>query len=235
MRWWSKLLSINQTCWFCQSPAKFYGMNYIWNQTCEHCRQRWRRIVDTICEVCGRALPATEICSDCLQVEERDRVLNRSCVEYNDWAKEVIARWKFYGDELLEKPIACWMNEVIRKFSIRGSLITYVPVHEQRYRERGFNQAERLAVQLGGQLHLPVVGLIRRIKNTDAQSKRSRYQRLEALQGAFGLTEGLDLSKYIGQHVYLIDDVYTTGATVRECGKVLRANGITPISITFAR
>jgi ComF family protein len=98
-----------------------------------------------------------------------------------------------------------------------------VPLHAGRLREREFNQSLLLADRIGRHLHLPVscADLIRTVPSP-AQTTLSRKERLKNLRGAFAVTRPESIAR---KRVLLIDDVFTTGATVNECAKTLRKAG----------
>ncbi len=101
-----------------------------------------------------------------------------------------------------------------------------VPLHPDRMRERGFNQAALLAEALGSRLGAPVrTDLCRRVRPTPLQSSLSRAERLANVVGAFGPGPGAHGPELPGT-VLLVDDVLTTGATVGEVARVLRAQGV---------
>lgn len=112
-------------------------------------------------------------------------------------------------------------------------LLIPIPLHPGRERERGFNQATLLAREVGRAWGLPVGhGLVRRVRATEAQSG-GRRAREENVKGAFRVVR---LDQVEGRRLLLIDDVFTTGATVNECAKVLLAAGAVEVGVyTLAR
>ncbi|MDQ0415902.1 competence protein ComFC [Croceifilum oryzae] len=236
--WWSKLLGDSSaSCWFCQSPRPRVIGNPIWEQLCAGCTEKRKILAYPQCKICGKPNSIDDsFCYDCLRTPEFERVVNMSCVEYNHWARLVVQQWKYRGDERLSRPMGLWMASLIKQHFLHRDrfLITYVPCHRKRVYERGFDQAKQLAHIIGAQLHVPVVDLlVREIYQDQPQSKRSRDQRLQALVGTFSY-QGKQLDS-IGQSVLLVDDVYTTGSTVRECAKLLRKAHFHPVACTFAR
>jgi ComF family protein len=101
-----------------------------------------------------------------------------------------------------------------------------VPLHPSRRRQRRFNQAGEIARAIARQLDLPLVCALRRVRNTDTQTRLSRAQRLANLRGAFrvGLA-GRRMLRRGPAGVVLVDDVFTTGATTHECARTLRRAG----------
>jgi len=112
-------------------------------------------------------------------------------------------------------------------------LLIPVPLHPRRERARGYNQAALLARALGRATGRPVGSrVLRRIRHTEAQHGGQR-EREENVKGAFGVARP---DRVQGRKVLLIDDVFTTGATVSECAKVLLAAGADEVGVyTLAR
>jgi competence protein ComFC len=208
---------------------------------CPVCLESLQLIKEPICQVCGRGFdkaPSTGVCFDCVRIAEEERVMNRSPVAYTDQVAAWVRLFKYRGKEGLATPMGRWMAEVARVHYAREniSLVTFVPLHEERLIQRGFNQAEKLADEVGRRLRLPVCPLLVRNKDTAYQSKRTREERLSALGGSVILADGAWKRHVANQVVLIVDDVYTTGATVRECAKPLRQAGVKKVcSVTFAR
>lgn len=107
-----------------------------------------------------------------------------------------------------------------------ATIIVPVPLHPRRRRERGFNQAEVLAVALGRLLDRPVRPLLRRVRYTTAQATLKADQRTKNIRDAFAIAS---LEK-APERVILVDDVITTGSTMAECAAVLRQHGVKQIT-----
>ena len=108
-----------------------------------------------------------------------------------------------------------------------------VPLHVDRLKERGFNQAALLAEALGRNGGLPVSTALVRNRNTPSQTHLSAKDRRRNVAGAFRVR---DRSGLIGATVVVVDDVATTGATLRECAATLLAAGVAEVrAITVAR
>jgi competence protein ComFC len=103
-------------------------------------------------------------------------------------------------------------------------IITSTPLHKNRQRERGFNQAEVIAQSLSKSLHVPYHQLLIRTKKTMAQAKtHSKDERLTQLKNIFALHSQAPNIK--GKTILILDDVITTGATLNECAIVLKHSG----------
>jgi ComF family protein len=114
--------------------------------------------------------------------------------------------------------------------------ITFVPLSEKRELERGFNQAEQMARDLGRKLRLPVVPLLQRQRHTEKQSLKSRSSRLEDLQDVFSLIPEAPKQIQTPSRIYVVDDVYTTGSTLNQCAKTIRSRLDAEVyGVTWAR
>ncbi|NVJ50427.1 MAG: ComF family protein [Gammaproteobacteria bacterium] len=133
-----------------------------------------------------------------------------------------ITQFKFHQD----LPLAKWFAEQLVQNLLPSATqnidsLLAVPLHPARLRQRGFNQSELIAKQVAKMLALPAPrGRIQRIRATAAQSSLPRQRRRSNLRGAFKVQGPL------GNHVVLIDDVYTTGSTVNEIARHLKRHGV---------
>jgi ComF family protein len=109
-----------------------------------------------------------------------------------------------------------------------------VPLHPRRRRERGFDQAELLARPLAQAVGIPLrSGLLVRTRHTPPQIRRTPHERRENVRGAFALGYPLPVPQ---ARLLLVDDVYTTGATLGECARTLRRGGAGEIyAVTLSR
>ncbi|MFL6538639.1 MAG: ComF family protein [Chthoniobacterales bacterium] len=110
-------------------------------------------------------------------------------------------------------------------------LVVAVPLHSARQRERGFNQAALLAELLARETGLRLHDVLERIRYTTTQTAYDRAERMRNLEGAFRLRRGADVQ---GLRVLLIDDVLTTGSTLSECARVLKAAGAVSVHAATA-
>lgn len=118
-------------------------------------------------------------------------------------------------------------NEVLQKVLSTSSnvWITCVPLHEKRYMKRGYNQSEILGRKLAEKMNLKFNGkIMKRVKNTIAQFKLRKEEREKNIKDAFRLNPKYT-GKIRGKTIFIVDDVLTSGATLRECGKLLKKEG----------
>jgi ComF family protein len=142
-----------------------------------------------------------------------------------------IHRWKYEGKTHLTPFFAEWMAEGLNRYWEPHSLdfLIPVPLHAQRLRERGFNQALLLAKELSRRTAIPYFKtILKKKKSTLPQVNLSGVEREKGLRGAFQVVEKEEL---LGKSVLLVDDVYTTGATVNECSKVLVKGGARKVGV----
>lgn len=142
-------------------------------------------------------------------------------------------RFKYQGWRRLAAPLAGLLAESLAVEGVAASWLVAVPLHQSRYRERGFNQAELLARELRRDFALTSPrGSLHRIRPTPPQVGHDRRWRLQNVSGAFEW-RGQELG---GRPILVVDDVATTGATLDACASALRAAGSGPVTgISVAR
>ncbi|MGH8020385.1 MAG: ComF family protein, partial [Opitutaceae bacterium] len=113
---------------------------------------------------------------------------------------------------------------------LAGAILVPVPLHSRKHRERGYNQAELLAQCLAEVTGAAgVERVVRRIVDTSTQTRLNRENRQENLKNAFALAGAASLKAT--QRYVLVDDVFTTGATLNACARVLRRSGLTRVDV----
>lgn len=193
------------------------------------------------CLGCGKE--GQYICKDC-EVYLINTPGQPGLWEYNGLIKEAIHRIKFGGEWAIIKELL----EKCSTLDVKGSptssvehLITWVPMTKKKERERGFNQSEIIAKEIGKKINKPVVKLLEKVRETSDQVGLSREERLRNLNGCFRIVQhrvlGACLTLTSGvKHILLVDDVYTTGATMEECKRTLQNAGYKNIwEFTLAR
>ncbi|MCQ6278684.1 ComF family protein [Bacillus sp. EB600] len=204
---------------------------------CAACEGKLEKISGECCRICSRPFSQLDVqfrhgdlCNDCVRWEEDPEWSgyldkNVSLFHYNDFLKEVIARYKFRGDYLIAKVFAEQMKSELALLDY--DFLVPIPLSEERLYERGFNQAEALLAESG---YTPT-SLLTRI-HSEKQSKKSRNERIHVPQ-VFQVSEDRELN---GKLILLVDDIYTTGSTLRHAAKVLKGAGADRIqSLTLAR
>ena len=213
-------------CPFCDKVLAFREM------VCESCEEQLPFLQGNLCVCCGKPIPdAEQYCHSCKQ-QEHTFISGRAALLYNGVLQESVARYKYagrqeyaecYGRILWEREGA-WLKE------LNADFLVPVPLHQDRYRKRGYNQAELLAKSLSAYAGIPVTGdLLLRSKKTAPQKELSRQERLENLSQAFCINERTRCLCERAKCVILIDDIYTTGSTMEVCSNVLYNAGISKI------
>lgn len=134
----------------------------------------------------------------------------------------------FFHEGLIQK-------EMFYSILKQKGVLVPIPLHDSKLRKRGYNQSLFLAQGLGQKLDMPVEDMLKRIKNTKTQVNLSQKERAENIKGAFGFqSRYLDKVKEYKQ-VFLVDDVVTSGATLKEAAKLLKRAGVKKVwGITLA-
>ncbi|MFQ5586871.1 MAG: double zinc ribbon domain-containing protein [Thermodesulfobacteriota bacterium] len=202
---------------------------------CPSCMAGVRLIRSPLCSLCGLPFSSPvsldHLCGDCMKHRKAFSVA-RSAGTYEGKLLEAIHLLKYKGKTAIARPLGALLAHVIDGRSY--DIITPVPLHRKRLRERGFNQSLLLARGVAKRLKVPVDYLnLKRIRATTPQINLSGNERRVNVRKAFEVGNGVVFS---GKRVLLIDDVYTTGATVSECSKALEKAGAREIGVlTLAR
>lgn len=223
------MLFPQETCCICRKPGK-YCSRQPW---CEECLGRMIELQcsGATCEKCGKYLqPGSGLCADCRQNPPEFEIA-RAVGPYEEQYRIATKVLKFMGKKYLAPQMGAMMASKIRSEPKFGKLdlIVPVPISANSMQVRGFNQTELLAKQIGKELGIKVeYGAIVRVKDTPNQTELSREEREKNLLSAFAVKPDIDLA---GKSVLLVDDVYTTGSTGRECTRMLLAAGAKRVCI----
>jgi len=144
-----------------------------------------------------------------------------AAAEFNGPLSKLIYEFKYKN----ARGMSHWAADFLRYTTVIPvcNVITAVPLHPHRQRDRGFNQAEEIATHLSPLMNIPYQPLLLRTQNTVSQASLSdKFERLDNLSSSF---EILVPAAEFSDSVLIIDDVTTTGTTLNECAKVLKAHG----------
>lgn len=203
-------------------------------QICEKCLNNMQKIKEPFCSKCGETLESDNLnCSFCKSFNYAFNS-NRSIFNYDDNSSKIIKGLKYNQRKYYAKFIARMMTEDKSVFE-KIDMITFVPISSKRKKERGFNQAEEIAKEISKIVGIETVELLEKVKDNKTQAGLSQKERLENLKGTFEIKAGLE-DKIKGKNVLIIDDVFTTGATLNECSAVLKmAKPKRVRTLTFAK
>ena len=212
-------------CLLCESPVSPAADDPL---VCALCRSRWRPIPDPVCAACGQPLEAGLDCRICTAWPAGFTGV-RSAVWLTGTARTAVHHLKYRGWWRVVEGMAPAMRGLP---PLRGHVVLVpVPLGAARRRERGYNQSEMLAGALSRGLGIPMrTDLLRRTRDTERQTRLTPDARWANLSGAFaGRPAG-------PRRPVLVDDVFTTGATLRSAAEALLAAGAPTVgAVTFAR
>lgn len=206
---------------------------------CPDCRGQIRFLTGSICPICGITFfdsPAeSHLCGNCMEQRPFFSVA-RAVAAYENVILEAIQKFKYGRDLSTGSLLASFLAEYpFPGFDYRAyDMIVPVPLHIKKLRQRGFNQATILAQALKKKWQIPLnYFLLKRTKFTLTQTGLKKKEREGNIKGAFAVS---DEKAAEGKNIILVDDVYTTGATVNECARTLRRAGAKEIAVlTLAR
>lgn len=208
---------------------------------CSFCRSRLDASpVPYLCAGCGRpfASPHTlnaspeHLCGSCLKDPPHfDQTLAAGLFEGP--LREAVHLYKYRPARSLGRPLASWMTAQVRMISGLDQVMP-VPLHRRRLRQRGFNQALLLANVVADAFALRLVyDNLHRVRNTRPQVELSGEERSWNVRDAFRLDRPAEVE---GDRILLVDDVFTSGATMNECARILKEAGQEHvIAFTLAR
>ena len=202
------------------------------------CATCWNKLTPLptsgVCRTCGLPGPPqlTEYqCELCVEHPPR-YAMARSFGEYGGALRDLLHLLKYDHMEPIANVLGEKLASVCGEEFARCQVIVAVPLESVRQRERGYNQAERIASSVARRLELPVTLALKRVRATTPQAGLSRQERRENVRDAFTAERKMVADRV----VLLIDDVMTTGATLDSCAQALRAAGAREVlALTVAR
>lgn len=193
---------------------------------CEKCRKKLTYIEEPWCMKCGKPLrnSTNEYCNDCIK-NKRNYDEGRSVFLYDDVMRKSIYSFKYNGrTEYAEFYATEIYNRLKQKiYSWKSDALIPIPLHKSKLKKRGYNQAYLIAKELSKLTGIPVkANYLIRTKNTTVQKKLDAGGRAQNAKNAFKISQ----NEVKLQSAILIDDIYTTGATIMAATEALRAAGV---------
>lgn len=221
-------------------PRRCLGCGQWGQYFCSQCLNLVSLGKERICPVCEKGSIGGLTHPRCLKPQNLDGLT--AVFVYRGLIKKAIKqlKYKFVSDlanDLVELFLSfCGEDQAFVHFCQKENVFLLpIPLHPRRKRWRGFNQAELLGEMIAANLNLPFEpDLLLRIKNTKPQTQLKGDKRKENIRGAFEISPNILVSQY--PNILLFDDVWTTGATLKEAAKVLKRAGAEKVwGLTLAR
>ena len=203
-------------------------------QLCKNCEDNLDLICGNICTKCGESLlDGNMLCVVCKD-NDYNFNSNRSFCYYSEVSSNIIKALKYDSRKYYSKYIAKMMTADLSVFK-DVDYLTFVPITKNRRRLRGFNQAEEIAKEISKIVGIEVVEFLSKTIDHKNQARLNQKERLENLKDTFELDLDNE-DKIKGKTVMIIDDVFTTGATLSECSKIIKTkNPKVVLTYTFAK
>ncbi|MDR0744870.1 MAG: ComF family protein [Holosporales bacterium] len=191
---------------FC--PKCFSALTFIDRPICQFCGKMLALDIDdiTYCETCMNSKNEFDFC--------------RSLLVYNLFSKKLIMKIKKNADRHIAKKCCSMIEMRYNLKSLQADFIIPIPSHWTRVLKRGYNPATIIAAELSKILQIPMnTKILKRTRKTEYQKNKSIAERKENVKNAFSCSGNVS-----GKVIILLDDVYTTGATLNECAKVIKSS-----------
>jgi len=212
-------------CMVCGRDLKQYSEI----EFCDKCLKEMEVITDKCCEKCGAKLIAEEkFCLNC-QSKERNFDIGRSYYVFDNSVRHLIHQLKFGNKPYIARAFAPMLRDKLKDLGWEYDVIIPVPLFPKHKKERGYNQSEKLAVELAKYVDKPVdTESLIKVKDTSKQLGLNFADRMTNLDGAFKVVDKASV-KY--KNILLIDDVMTTGATANACSEALRTAKVSSVKV----
>ncbi len=200
-------------------PPRCLGCGDLGSFFCPACLAATPRLDDPLCPGCGMTVdPDYPVC----RCRRQALLYVRAAGTYDNPLRAAIHRFKYGGRRAAEHDLGRVLDRAVGPFVSMNPILVPVPLHPRRQRQRGYNQAALLARAVGAGYHMPTAeSVLRRVKPTPPQVGLSAEERARNIQGAFAA----DAASCAGKDFLLVDDVCTTGATLRAAAEALRRSG----------
>jgi len=202
-------------------PKRCVSCGGLGSYICKHCFSKIEFIEKPVCPICQRQAVGGKTHPGCQGRWRLDGLI--VAARYSGPVKSAIAKVKYRWVYDIGKTLVNLLSSNLWRFEISNDLILVpIPLHKRRKNWRGFNQAEILAKSLSLKFNQPYGEYLARIIETASQVGLKRDERKKNVKGAFSLRPLIDPEKIKGRNFLLVDDVYTSGATMAESAKVLK-------------
>lgn len=227
-------LLLPRSCAACEAMLGDHELGVV----CGRCWARLPLLRHPRCERCGHPRPQRGACPVCPLLAPFVRAARSYCWVPDDTGSAMLSALKYDGwwraaEAMAERMTRLtWPADVV----VERAALVPVPLAAAKQRARGYNQAECLAQAISRRWQVPMWNdVLCRARATPSQTSLTPGERLANVHGAFSCVDGA-AAQIAGQHLILVDDVFTTGATLNACAKALFAEGARTLSyLTFGR
>jgi len=212
-------------CIFCKSELSQKNVY----DCCDTCFKILPFIKHNFCIKCGLKFEKDGT-GTCLNCKTNNFTFNtaRSALNFEGKVVNTIHKLKYARYKFLAEPLSYFLYDTLLIQDWKIDTICYVPLFKTRQKQRGYNQAKELAINLSKLTNIPVCDDIIRVRDTPTQTKLSRNQRQENVKNCFKV---LDKTNIKDKNILIIDDVFTTGSTSNELSKQLSNSGANKIYV----
>lgn len=186
------------------------------------------------CVLCGRLLDKieTDLCGTCRRETDqyrpgKEKISFVACCTvlwyYKENVRSSLLRYKFSGRRSYSAAYARLLAMKLQESELAFDLITWVPIHPSKKRRRGYDQVELIALALSEELEIPAVRTLKKIRKNKTQSTVHGTAQRKA--NVLGVYAPVNPECFQGKRVLLLDDIITTGSTMRECARILVTYG----------
>lgn len=196
-------------------------LDFIYPQKCGFCNKII--IEDYACKSCKKNLEYICIENKLEKFDNKNFDYSIFAYKYEGIVRQKILEFKFKNKKYLYKTLSGYLAEIIEMYSYLFDYIISVPISLNRYFERGYNQSYLIAKYVSKKIKKQILKFVLiKTKNNKKQSALGIFERKQNVKNVYKV---INKNKIQNKRILLIDDIYTTGATVEECAKVLRENG----------
>ncbi len=228
-RWMKRMLKAGLDLLF---PPHCAGCGIAGEMWCVDCQSKTQVIHGRLCPTCGKPLRQRGRCRSCALAPMPLTV--RSYAKYKGPLVRALLQLKYRPNRNLAALMAAWLIQIYKRETWPVTLVVAVPLGKVRMRQRGYNQAGMIAREVAKALHLPYApSVLKRVRETRSQVGLNASARFENVCGAF-YSDPNDVADEV---VLIIDDLYTTGATMSACAHALlqaRAKSVYGMSVARA-
>ncbi|MEK7434438.1 MAG: ComF family protein [Cyanobacteriota bacterium] len=199
---------------------------------CISCYNQFQKIKEPFCIICKSNINISDKNNQCVDCNLKKPLFSSLITigAYNGLLRGVIYNLKYDGIKKLSDPLGFFLaNKIKEEINYKKiDFVTSIPVSLEKLKKRGFNQAELIALSVAKNLILPYKEILIRHRETEAQHSLSKQERSENLKEAFSIKAKVNLKN---KTVLIIDDIFTTGATIQENCMILKEGNVSDIYV----